>query len=217
MAPEEGSVPRKSVPAGDASHGIRKAELSGESNERLVHELRVHQFELKVQNEELRRAQEELCASRDRYLALYEFAPVGYFTLDRNGSILEANLTAASLFGMQRSNLQGGRFSEYVSPADRNRFHLYYGQLGKPGGTTATEIRIAPPDRAEFDARLEGAPARARRRPWRPVHAGGKRYQQQQAERSTPCATATGGKGHRRTNRREWKALGPGAAESRTT
>ena len=160
MGPEDGPVPRKPAPAGDAPHGNRKGEPADESTERLVHELRVHQFELKVQNEELRRAQEELGASRDRYLALYESAPVGYFTLDRNGSILEANLTAAGLLGVDRSTLPGGRFSQFVSPADRNRFLLYYGQLGKPGGTPATEIRLAPADRAEFSARLEGAPVR---------------------------------------------------------
>ena len=160
MAPEEGPEPRKPAPAGDAPHRNRKGEPADESTERLVHELRVHHFELKVQNEELRRAQDELSASRDRYLALYEFAPVGYFTLDRNGSILEANLTAARLLGVERSTLPGGRFSQFVSPADRNRFLLYYGQLGKPGGTPATEIRLAPPDRAGFSARLEGAPVR---------------------------------------------------------
>ena len=134
MAPEERTVPRKAAPAGDTSRGNRKGDPAEESIERLVHELRVHQFELKVQNEELRRAQEELSASRDRYLALFEFAPVGYFTLDRNGSILEANLTAARLLGVDRSTLPGGRFSQFVSPADRNRFLLFYGQLGKPGG-----------------------------------------------------------------------------------
>jgi PAS domain S-box-containing protein len=160
MAPEEVPVPRKPAPAGDASHGSRKGEPADESTERLLHELRVNQFELKVQNEELRRAQEDLSASRDRYLALFEFAPVGYFTLDRNGAILEANLTAARLLGVERSTLAGGRFSQFVSPADRNRFLLYYGQLGKPGGIPATEIRLSPADRSGFAARLEGAPVR---------------------------------------------------------
>jgi PAS domain S-box-containing protein len=160
MPPQEGSVRRQAAPAGDVSHRNRKGELSRESTDRLVHELRVHQFELKVQIEELRRIQEELSASRDRYLALYEFAPVGYLTLDRNGSILEANLTAARLLGIERNALPAGRFSQYVSTADRNRFHSYYGMLGKPGGAKATELRLAPADRAEFHARLEGTPVR---------------------------------------------------------
>ena len=160
MAPEEGPVTRIPTSAGNASRESRKGEPADESTERLVHELRVHQFELKVQYEELRRAQEELSASRERYLALYEFAPVGYFMLDRNGSILEANLTAAKLLGVERSTLAGARFSQFVSTADRNRFLLYYGQLGKPGGAPATEIRLATPDRVEFSARLEGAPVR---------------------------------------------------------
>jgi PAS domain S-box-containing protein len=135
-------------------------EPADESTDRLLHELRVREFELKVQNEELRRAEEDLSASRDRYLALYEFAPVGYFTLDRNGAILEANFTAARLLGVERSTLPGGRFSQFVAARDRNRFLLYFGQLGKPGGTAVAEIRLAPPDRPEFSARLEGAPVR---------------------------------------------------------
>ena len=157
----------------------RPGNLSPEATERLVHEFRVHQVELEAQNEELRRVQEELRASRERYMELYDFAPVGYFTLDRNGAILEANLTGARLLGMERSALLEQRFSHYVAREDRDRFRLYCGQLGRSGGTLETEIRLAPRGSLEFYARLEGAPVRAGRGASRPLHAGGKRHQQQ--------------------------------------
>ncbi len=72
---------------------------------KLIHELEVHQIELEMQNQELRKAQEELETSRKKYVDLYDFAPVGYFTLDKDGIIMEANLMGASLLGIDRKRL----------------------------------------------------------------------------------------------------------------
>ena len=81
-----------------------------------MHELQVHQIELEMQNEELRRAQETIAESRDRYADLYDFAPVGYFTLDPQGLILEVNLTGARLLGAPRDSLLRKPFILFVAP-----------------------------------------------------------------------------------------------------
>jgi diguanylate cyclase (GGDEF)-like protein/PAS domain S-box-containing protein len=92
--------------------------------EELLHELRVHQIELEMQNEELQRARAALETSHNRYLNLYEFAPVGYLTLTTEGEIIETNLTAAALFGVERGNLIKRHFSGLVAPKDSDRCHL---------------------------------------------------------------------------------------------
>jgi len=92
---------------------------------RLVHELQVHQIELELQNEELIRAHEEIEEGLEKYTDLYEFAPVGYVTLDRSGVICEANLTCAALLGVNRSRLTGMSCAGFIAPESLPAFQTF--------------------------------------------------------------------------------------------
>ena len=88
---------------------------------KLVHELSVHQIELEMQNNELRRSQEQLEESRSEYAELYDLAPVGYLTFDKKGLITRANLTACSLLGVEKSLLIKKPFAFFVHPESKIR------------------------------------------------------------------------------------------------
>ena len=90
--------------------------------QRLLHELEIHQIELELQNAELRKTRDELEKSLEQYLDLYDFAPVGYFTLTANGRVRLANLTGASLVGIERARLVGQPFEHCVTAAARPGF-----------------------------------------------------------------------------------------------
>lgn len=90
--------------------------------ERLLHELEVHQIELEMQNEELREARIDLESALARYTELFDFAPVGYTTITLEGALQESNHAAARLLGWKRSELVGRRFDSLVVPRDRARF-----------------------------------------------------------------------------------------------
>jgi PAS domain S-box-containing protein len=122
---------------------------------RLVHELEIHQIELKLQNEALRHAQVELAASRDRYTDLYEFAPLAYVTLDKNGRVIQSNWMAAEMFGVEQRDLIRASLTKFVVPESQDDWYLHYhGALsGEP--RQVCEIRIRKADRTLRSMRAE--------------------------------------------------------------
>ena len=104
---------------------LSAAALRRVAETRLLHELQVHQVELALQNEELQQVRDALEAEVARYTELYDFAPVGYVTLDRSGTIRQANLAGAGLLGVDRGRLAGRRFAEFLADADRCSFNPF--------------------------------------------------------------------------------------------
>ncbi len=121
----------------------------------LLHELHVHQIELQMQNESLRLAQMELEASRDRYVDLYEFAPVAYLTLTRSGRIEEINLTGVALLGGDRRELLGKRFLKLIVPEDHDKWQSYFLQAFKQEGKHCCELELQRSDDKRITARLD--------------------------------------------------------------
>ena len=108
------------------SHPVGTEESKAHNEpQRLIQELQIHQIELKIQNEELQKTRNEAEMERERYVDLYDFAPVGYFTLDSGGIIRQANLAGAGLLGVERSRLMNVRFGVFVSEADRPVFNAF--------------------------------------------------------------------------------------------
>ncbi|HMR63617.1 MAG TPA: PAS domain S-box protein [Anaerolineae bacterium] len=123
--------------------------------QKLVHELRVHQIELELQNEELRQAHYDLEASRDRYSSLFDFAPVGYFTIDQQGIILEANLTTTTLLGYERRALINQPFTRFIASKDQDAYYLFQRALFSHRTPHTCELNFVKKNGSIFDGRLE--------------------------------------------------------------
>jgi len=121
----------------------------------VLEELRIHQIELEMQNEELRLAQTDLQASRARYFDLYELAPVGYVTVDDDGAVVEMNLRATALLGTTRGALDGQNFSRSIAREDQDTYYLNRKRLRKTREPQCCELRMTPLSAAPFWARLE--------------------------------------------------------------
>jgi PAS domain S-box-containing protein len=120
----------------------RLKELSILDLQHLVHELGTSQIELKMQNEELRTAREELEASRSKYFEWYDYAPVGYLTFDTSGLIQEANLAAAKLLESERSFLINKAFSLFIADNDRDIFQAHLSEVVKKGSLQTCELKL---------------------------------------------------------------------------
>ena len=130
-------------------------EMKEKTPEELIHELRVHQIELEMQNEELRKARLALEETRDKYIDLYDFAPVGYFTFTREALIKEVNLTGAALLGVERQKLINARFRRFVAPEDLEKWDRYLGSVFVSGQKQSCDLKLRRADESLFYARLE--------------------------------------------------------------
>lgn len=133
----------------------REEDWSQYDVEKIFHELQVHQIELEMQNEELQNTQEELVASRDKYLRLYDLAPVGYCTLDREGIIQQMNETGARLLKIARSMLLGKPFILYAAPGDDAVLLTHLRRVFSTRKPQRCELRLRLRDKSEVDVQME--------------------------------------------------------------
>lgn len=122
---------------------------------RLVHELQVHQVELELQNAELQRTRDEVEAALERYTDLYDFAPVGYFSLARDGGIYSANLAGADLLGVPRARLLGRRLGTFLPLAERLDFDAFLTRTLADTQRESCEVTLAPDGGGKRVVRIE--------------------------------------------------------------
>jgi len=123
---------------------------------KMAHELAVHQVELEIQNEELRQSRAQAEEARDRYLDLFDFAPVGYFTLDEHGHVLEANLTGCQILKIERQNLLKKNFGKFIDPDEIDAFYFYRKKILENSTRQTCELTMQKSDGITFSAQLEG-------------------------------------------------------------
>lgn len=131
-----------------AGHCEKEAEAC-----KLMHELQVYALELEMQNEEILSSQAQACAALERYTELFDFAPVGYLTLDNQGRIIEINLAGASMLGVERGRLIGMQMTPYV--ANRQVFKHYLDQVFHHANNVIIELNILRPAGVFLDVQLE--------------------------------------------------------------
>ncbi len=128
-----------------------------EGIQRLVHSLEVYQVELEHQNQELRYAEEELEASRNRYLQLFDFSPIPYVVLDLGGVIIAANLRASTVLGMARNRLVGKHFGIFIPPKGRDVFMKFMKAIVDSAGTSTCKVELITKDKRTLDVLMEGS------------------------------------------------------------
>ena len=141
----------------EQGRGIER--VSERDVQKLVHDLQVHQVELEMQNDELRRTQAALEEARDRFADLYDFAPLALLTLSQGGEVLEANLAAASLLGLDRKDLIHQKFSHFIAAEGEDTFYLYRRQVLQAQTRQSAELPLKSATGGFLTLRLEGVAA----------------------------------------------------------
>jgi PAS domain S-box-containing protein len=127
-----------------------------EDVQRLVELLQINQIELEHQNQELRIAEEELEASRNKYVNLFDFSPIPYLTLGLDGVMKEVNLSASTMLGIDRSKLVGKRVSPYIPLDDKDVFNAFIKTVFNFSVKQSCKLRVINKDKRVFNVQMEG-------------------------------------------------------------
>jgi hypothetical protein len=133
-----------------------KLKLSETDLLKLIYELDVHQIELELQNEELRLAQAAAQNTAEKYLELYDFAPIGYLELTKEGSIVEINLCASQMLGKERSKLKMSQFELFISDDTKQFYHVFLRNTFTSNTKTTCEVMLSTNASSPVYVRLIG-------------------------------------------------------------
>lgn len=153
-SPECQELRQKAEAIFDGIKSSKTGILSPQEIQTLIQELHIHQIELDMQNDELRQSQKELLEAKARYFDLYELAPIGYFTLDKEGVILLANVTSSKLLNIPKPQLINYPFTKFILPEDQDIFYKYRKQLIVTTEVQSCELRIIRGDGQYFWAHI---------------------------------------------------------------
>ncbi|MFH2130879.1 MAG: PAS domain S-box protein [bacterium] len=137
---------------------VEVVNLSIAETAHIIHELRIHQVELEMQNHELRNTQSALQEAKDEYTDLYDYAPVGYVTINEKGTILKANLTITRILDVERVFLTGRFFYEFVTQDGQDRYYFFIKRLLAGEKDPSVELKLKKSDGSELWACLDSTP-----------------------------------------------------------
>ena len=133
-----------------------ESNIAGDDIKKLFQELQVHQIELEMQNDELRRANEELEIQRLRFSGIYDLAPIGYYILDAAGIIEDVNITGASLLGLQKNSLITKRMQSFIWQSHADEFYIFLKRLVESGTAQSCQLKFKAANGRVVDAQVGG-------------------------------------------------------------
>ncbi len=139
-----------------SSRDLTELKLYFDRSNALLHELQSHQLELEAQNEELKKLRVEAQFSEQKYLDLYNFAPVGYFTLDATGKIIEVNQTGSALLGRTRHQLMNASFQEFITQEHRPEFAGFCQRISESSRKQTCEVDLVRDNDTPLTLQIEG-------------------------------------------------------------
>jgi PAS domain-containing protein len=123
---------------------------------KLLHELQVHQIELEMQNEELRQANDTAEKALKKYTMLYDFAPMGYFTLDSDGTICDLNFTGAEMLGEKRFSLVNSNFKLFISEDSQVVFNNFFSKVYTSNAKESCKVKLGYDNNTLCTVYMEG-------------------------------------------------------------